>query len=202
MKSNVDNPPTNGQIFLRVDDALPLIEKLKKRGKKIVLTQGSFDMVHIGHGRYCEEAKSYGDILFVGVDSDRKIKVRKGDDRPIVPLTERLEMLTYLKSVDFVVAKHLDDPKYSLIKAVRPDVLVATKKTYTQKQLDDLKKYCGRIEVLDPMATTSTSAKIRLLQMGAAQKISATLTKKLIHTIEEVLSELKGESEGGSDGKK
>jgi D-glycero-beta-D-manno-heptose 1-phosphate adenylyltransferase len=174
--------------------SLPIIlSKLRAKGKRVVLTQGSFDMVHIGHGRYLEQAKSYGDILIVGVDSDAKIKHRKGDDRPIVPQDERLEMLTYLKSVDYVYLKELDAPKYSLIKAVNPDVLVATRDTYTPQKIATLKKYCGRIEVLEPMATTSTSAKIRLLQMGAAQKISDTLSSKLISTIEDVLAELKGE---------
>jgi D-glycero-beta-D-manno-heptose 1-phosphate adenylyltransferase len=176
-------------------NSLPIILKaLRTEGKRVVLTQGSFDMVHIGHGRYLEQAKSYGDVLIVGVDSDSKIKKRKGEDRPIVPHQERLEMLTYLKSVDYVYLKDLHNPKYSLIKAVKPDVLVATKKTYSSSQIAYLKKYCQEIQVLEPMAVTSTSAKIRLLQIGAAKRISEALSTKLISTIEEVLAELKGEN--------
>lgn len=171
-----------------------IVHELKQKKLKVVLTQGSFDMVHIGHGRYLEQAKSYGDVLIVGVDSDAKIKHRKGADRPIVPQAERLEMLTYLKSVDYVHLKDLDAPKYSLIELVQPDVLVATKDTYTPEQIEYLSRFCGAIEVLEPMATTSTSAKIRLLQMGAAKKISETLSTKLISTIEDVLAELKGEA--------
>lgn len=170
-----------------------VLQFLRSQKKKIVLTQGSFDMVHIGHGRYLELAKSYGDVLIVGVDSDAKIKHRKGEDRPVVPQEERLEMLTYLKSVDYVFLKELDAPKYNVIKKVQPDVLVATQETYTAKQIEYLKQFCGQIKVVAPMATTSTSAKLRLLQMGAAKKIGATLTKKLIFTIENVLEELKGE---------
>lgn len=169
------------------------VSAIKSQHKKIVLTQGSFDMVHIGHGRYLEKAKSFGDILIVGVDSDAKIKLRKGDDRPVVPQHERLEMITYLRSVDYVYLKELDTQKYDLIKKVRPDILVATQETYTPNQLKILRDYCTQIEVLKPMATTSTSAKIRLLQMGAAKKIGATLSSKLIDTIEAVLAELKGE---------
>ena len=174
-------------------DLADVITQARAAGKKIVLTQGSFDMAHIGHGRYLEKAKTYGDVLIVGVDSDAKIKHRKGEDRPIVPQDERLEMLTYLKSVDFVFLKELEAPKYSLIKEVRPDVLVATQETYTPEQIQALHEFCGRVEVLAPMATTSTSAKIRLLQMGAAKKIGATLSSKLIDTIEAVLAELKGD---------
>ncbi|NCN45225.1 MAG: D-glycero-beta-D-manno-heptose 1-phosphate adenylyltransferase [Candidatus Pacebacteria bacterium CG10_big_fil_rev_8_21_14_0_10_36_11] len=177
--------------YSKVDE---YVTKQRQDKKKIVLTQGSFDMLHIGHARYCKEAKTYGDILIVGIDSDTKIKKRKGNDRPIVPEEERLEMLTYLSSVDLVVLKKLAAPKWELIKIIRPDVLIATKETYSPEQLEDLKEFCGKIIVLEPMATTSTSAKIRLLQLGAAQKIESVLTNKLIKTIEEVLSELRGET--------
>ncbi|MCC6711131.1 MAG: adenylyltransferase/cytidyltransferase family protein [Candidatus Pacebacteria bacterium] len=169
------------------------VKQQRQRKKKIVLTQGSFDMLHIGHARYCKEAKSYGDVLIVGIDSDKKIKKRKGEDRPIVPEEERLEMLTYLTSVDLAVLKKLSAPKWELIKIIRPDVLIATKETYQPEQIKELEKICGQVVILDPMAVTSTSAKIRLLQMGAAKKIESVLTNKLIRTIEEVLSELKGE---------
>jgi len=169
------------------------VKQQRKRNKKIVLTQGSFDMLHIGHARYCKEAKSYGDVLIVGIDSDKKIKKRKGEDRPIVPEEERLEMLTYLTSVDLAVLKKLSAPKWELIKIIKPDVLIATKETYQPYQIKELERVCGQVVILDPMAVTSTSAKIRLLQMGAAKKIESVLTNKLIRTIEEVLSELKGE---------
>ncbi|PJC43181.1 MAG: hypothetical protein CO040_00500, partial [Candidatus Pacebacteria bacterium CG_4_9_14_0_2_um_filter_36_8] len=68
--------------YSKVDE---YVTKQRQDKKKIVLTQGSFDMLHIGHARYCKEAKTYGDILIVGIDSDTKIKKRKGNDRPIVP---------------------------------------------------------------------------------------------------------------------
>lgn len=173
------------------------IQQLKTTGQKIVLTQGSFDMVHIGHARYCEKAKSFGDVLIVGVDSDEKVKLRKGPDRPIVPESERLEMLTYLKPVDIVVLKEAVAPKYQLIKLVKPDVLVATKQTYSKQEISELQKYCGTIIVLDPMATTSTSAKIRLVQLGAASKLSSVLSQKLVKTIEDVLKEVKEKESHG-----
>ncbi len=168
-----------------------LVSHFRGLGCKIVLTQGSYDMVHIGHARYLEEAKRHGDFLIVGVDSDEKIKHRKGPDRPVVPQEERLEMLTHLRCVDVVMLKELKDKKWQLIKTVRPDVLVATKETYNKSQLKELKKYCGKVVVLDPMATTTTSAKIRLLQIKTAKKLENSLTPKLIETIQQVLSGVK-----------
>jgi D-beta-D-heptose 7-phosphate kinase/D-beta-D-heptose 1-phosphate adenosyltransferase len=137
---------------------------------RIVLTQGTYDMVHVGHGRYLQDAKGYGDILIVGVDSDEKVRLRKGEGRPIVPQEERVEMLTYLDSVDHVVVKGVAEPKWSLIKLVRPDVLIATEETYNDEQLEQLKEFCGEVKVLKRKALTSTSAKIRQIQMALAKK--------------------------------
>lgn len=185
--------PQPAKILLNFDEIAPHLEAYRKAGKKIVLTQGVFDLIHIGHARYFQEAKKHGDVLIVGVDSDEKVRARKGPDRPIVPQAERLEMLSYLQSVDIVVLKPLNLPKYSLISLIHPDVLIATEQTYTPEKIKELHKYCGKVVVLEPMATTSTSAKIRRLQIGAAKKISDTLSQKLVKTIEEVLHELKGE---------
>src|SRR3989344_2246525 len=164
-----------------------LVKHFRGLGCKIVLTQGTYDMVHIGHARYLEEAKRHGDFLIVGVDSDEKIRHRKGPERPVVPQAERLEMLTHLRCVDVVMLKELKDKKWQLIKTVRPDVLIATKETYNKSKLKELKKYCGKVVVLDPMATTTTSAKIRLLQIKTANKLERSLTPKLIETIQAVL---------------
>lgn len=183
--------PTGGAM-IDYKKIASLVGHCKELGMKIVLTQGSFDMIHVGHGRYLKEAKKHGDLLVVGVDSDKKVRARKGPERPVVPQEERVEMLTHLRYVDLVFLKEMNAPKWSLIKAVCPDVLIATKETYDKNQLKDLKKYCGKVHVLKPMATTSTSAKIRRLQMGTAKKLGQALTPKLMKTIEEVLGELKG----------
>lgn len=179
------------RIITNYQEIAPIVKKYRMQGKRIVLTQGSFDMLHIGHGRYCQTAREYGDVLFVGVDSDEKIRKRKGPDRPVVPQDERMEMLTYLSSVDHVVLKDVHTPKWELIRIIQPDVLIATEETYTADEIQELRNYCGEVIVLAPMATTSTSAKIRLVQMGTAKKISTTLSSSLIATIEQVLSELR-----------
>ncbi len=184
------------QILLDFERVAERVTKYRHQGKKIVLTQGTFDMVHVGHARYCAQAKSFGDILIVGVDSDEKVRQRKGPDRPVVPQEERLEMLIYFSSVDLVVLKPLDAAKYHLIKIIKPDVLVTTRETYTPEVIIELERFCGKVEVLDPMATTSTSAKIRRLQIGLAKKMSSVLSVKIAKTIEEIFADLKGETVG------
>lgn len=187
MKNNKD------KIISRLDQIAPLVKKIRDQKQKIVLTQGSFDMIHIGHARYLAEAKKYADVLIVGTDSDNKIKKRKGPGRPVVPEEERLEMLTYLKAVDYVVLKHTGDPKWGLIKSVRPDTLIIIKENYDDEQINQLQKYCGQIVVLPRMATTSTSAKLREVQLKAANQIKETISAKLLHTLEDAIKELKGE---------
>lgn len=161
----------------------------KAIGINIVLTSGSWDMIHEGHALYLEKARSYGDMLVVGVDSDEKIKKRKGPDRPIVPENERLRMLTHLRSVDVVTLKSSEQPRWALIKAIRPDVLVATKETYTEEDVRELEElYCKKVIILDPMATTSTSARLRLVQIGLTTKLSKKLSEKLPEIIHELIT--------------
>lgn len=95
----------------------------KNRNKKIVFTNGCFDILHLGHLEYLKEAKKLGDILFVGLNSDKSIQMIKGSGRPINDEYFRREMLISLKCVDFV--ELFDEPTpYELIKAVSPDILV------------------------------------------------------------------------------
>ena len=102
------------------------VTHLKGLGYPIVLTSGSFDLIHLGHVKYLARAKEFGGVLVVGVDSDAKIRRRKGEDRPMVPEDERLELLAYQRPVDLIYLKDDDEPRWGLIKAVRPDVLVLT----------------------------------------------------------------------------
>lgn len=177
-----------GRFVPDYGDLKKIIEHCKGLGLRIVLTQGSWDMLHIGHARYFREAKKHGDLLVVGVDSDEKIRYRKGPERPIVPQEERVEMVAHTRYVDLVALKELKHPKWHLIKTIRPDVLIATKQTYSKAKVRELKKYCGKVVVMEPQATTSTSAKIRLMQISTAKKLERALTPKLINTISEVLN--------------
>ncbi len=192
-KASSNNICADGSCFLDHRAVREVVKKHKKEGKKIVLTQGTFDLVHIGHARYFAEAKKYGDILIIGIDSDEKVRARKGPGRPIVPQDERMEIVRHLRSVDYVVLKELKTPKWSLIKAVRPHILIATEDTYNDDQLASLKSFCNKVVVLKRMATTSASAKIRLMQINTAKKLEDALRPRLLSTIEDVLAEVRGE---------
>jgi bifunctional ADP-heptose synthase (sugar kinase/adenylyltransferase) len=116
---------------------------------------------------YLEAARHFGDFLIVGLDSDEKIRARKGPHRPAVPEMERLRMVTHQRGVGLVTLKHLADERWRLIKTIRPDVLVATADTYSRAEIADLEeRYCGRVEVLERMAMVSTSARLRRIQLG------------------------------------
>jgi rfaE bifunctional protein nucleotidyltransferase chain/domain len=139
----------------------------KKLGLKVVLTSGTFDLFHIGHAQYLEKAKALGDILIVGVDSDARVKKRKGPNRPVVPEHERVQILAHCRHADVITLKGEEDTPNELIKTVAPDVLVVSKSTnHERDEVDEKAKYCGKIVVLEPQAETSTSAKIRLIQIN------------------------------------
>jgi D-beta-D-heptose 7-phosphate kinase/D-beta-D-heptose 1-phosphate adenosyltransferase len=95
---------------------------LREKGKKVVFTNGCFDIIHAGHVRYLKKARSCGDILVVGLNSDSSVKAIKGESRPIGPQNERAEVLSALSSVDRVVIFN-DPTPIKLIKAIKPDVL-------------------------------------------------------------------------------
>ncbi len=100
-----------------------LTQELKKQGKQIVFTNGCFDILHVGHVKYLEEAKSYGDILIVGLNSDASVRRLKGSSRPVNPQEERATLLAALEAVDYVVLFE-DDTPYELIKSIQPHILV------------------------------------------------------------------------------
>ncbi len=144
-----------------------LVVYWKKLGLKIVLTSGTFDLFHIGHAQYLEKAKSFGDLLIVGVDSDAKVKERKGPHRPIVPEMERVQILSHCRHADVIILKGAEDPKNHLIKIVSPDVLVVSESTkHHENEVDEKAQYCKEIIVLEPQSETSTSAKVRLIQIS------------------------------------
>jgi len=132
--------------------------------KKIVVTIGSWDMLHIGHVRYLMRAKDQGDLLIVGVDSDSAVKKYKGPNRPIIPEQERREMLCYQSCVDFVTTVDDVDDKgkwqYGLLRTIRPDVFVAVEDSYPKEQCDDIQRFCGELIVLPRQAENTSSTGI------------------------------------------
>src|SRR4030042_3079908 len=119
-------------------DLQRIIEDLKKNGKRIVFTNGCFDLLHVGHIRYLEKGKSFGDVLIVGVNSDQSVRILKGPKRPILPEGERAEILSGLGCVDYITL--FDEPTpLELISFLQPHILVKggdwTKETTVGKEV-------------------------------------------------------------------
>lgn len=135
-----------------------LFSKLKKEGKTVVFTNGCFDIVHAGHVDYMEKARSFGDILIVGVNSDASVKRIKGDKRPIVDLNHRLRLLQGLSVIDYLCVFEEDTP-LELIKKVVPNVLVKGE-DWKEKGIvgeDFVKTYGGKVELIKLLPGISTS---------------------------------------------
>ncbi len=161
------------------DELREVVRELKKKKLKIVLTQGVYDLIHQGHAAYLERAKSLGDVLIVGVDSDALTKKRKGPSRPIVPEEERLKMLVHLRHVDLVTLKGIDQGIGDLIRLVCPDILVVSESTtdFTNQMAKEYEGVCKKIVSLPPQATTSTSARVRNLTIDGAEQLAKEIGK-------------------------
>jgi D-beta-D-heptose 7-phosphate kinase/D-beta-D-heptose 1-phosphate adenosyltransferase len=145
------------------DEMARLLVELKKRNKKIVFTNGCFDILHAGHVRYLETAKSFGDVLIVGLNSDASVKRLKGETRPINPEEDRAYLLAALEAVDYVVLFTEDTP-LDLIKLIKPNILVKGgdyegKHVVGQEIADELKL----VQFVDGKSTTRTIEKIKTL---------------------------------------
>jgi glycerol-3-phosphate cytidylyltransferase len=104
-------------------EVLKRIMGLKKQGKTIVFTNGVFDIIHPGHIKLLKKSKSFGDILVVGLNTDKSVKINKGDKRPIFPFEERKKLLLAIEFVDFVIGFNEKTP-INLISKIIPDILV------------------------------------------------------------------------------
>jgi len=146
------------------EDLQRIIRDLKVKGKRIVFTNGCFDLLHIGHIRYLEKAKSLGDILVVGVNSDRSVQNLKGPDRPILPEGERAEVLSSLECVSYV--NIFDEPTpLELISSLLPHVLVKggdwTKEATVGKEV--VERAGGEVVILPFVEGSSTSQLIETI---------------------------------------
>ena len=145
-------------------DLLSLGEQLRAKGKKVVFTAGSWDLIHAGQCRYLEKAKANGDILVVGVSSNDAIKKVKGPNKPILDEKIRAEMLTYLRSVDFVTI--LPEPSCTpSLGLLQPDIYITVKEDWTEnyqqsKEYKTVVKYGGEVVVVDRQSTAISTTKI------------------------------------------
>ena len=139
-------------------ELLRIIKDLKAKGKRIVFTNGCFDLLHIGHVRYLEKAKGLGDVLFGGVNSDSSIRKLKGPKRPILSEEERAEILSGLGCVDYVTLFDEIDP-LKLITSLQPDVLAKggdwTKEQTVGKEV--VERSGGEVVIIPLVKGASTS---------------------------------------------
>jgi D-beta-D-heptose 7-phosphate kinase / D-beta-D-heptose 1-phosphate adenosyltransferase len=143
-----------------LEEVTVLASELKARGKRIIFTNGCFDILHAGHVRYLETAKTFGDVLILGLNSDRSVSALKGEGRPINSQLDRSYIIAALEVVDYVVIFDEDTP-YNLIKAVKPHILVkggdySDKSVVGQDIADELKL----VHFVEGKSTTKTIEKI------------------------------------------
>ena len=125
--SSFDQTNWRNEKFLTASEAITISNRLHIEGRKLVTTNGSFDLLHAGHLDQLEEAKKQGDVLFVGVNTDNAISTAKGANRPLIPEEARMAMLAALTCVDYVVlmpGTYEEEPMLSLIECVRPHIQV------------------------------------------------------------------------------
>lgn len=136
-----------------------------ERGRNVVWTNGCFDLLHQGHVRYLEAARSLGDLLMVGINDDASVRRLKGNDRPVIPLGGRLEVLAALESVDALTWFGEETP-LRLIKAVRPAV-IAKGGDYRPEEVvggREARAWGGRVAVLDHVEGRSTTELLRRIR--------------------------------------
>lgn len=135
-----------------------IIKKLKSENKKIVFTNGCFDILHAGHVRYLKESKKFGDILIVGLNSDVSVKKIKGESRPINPEMDRAEVLAGLEAVSYIVLFDETSP-VKLLEEIKPDIYTKGA-DYTVETLPEAKtvlSYGGKIEFIKLVEGRSTT---------------------------------------------
>ena len=135
-----------------------ICQDLRRQGKKIVFTNGCFDIIHAGHVRYLTAAKNFGDVLIVGLNTDKSVRKLKGESRPINNQDDRAEVLLGLKAIDHVIFFG-EETAEDLISEVKPDIYVKGG-DYTLETLPEAKivqSYGGRVELVNLVAGKSTT---------------------------------------------
>lgn len=161
-----------------------VLDSCRRIGYKVVLTQGVYDMPHEAHQLYLEKARSFGDILLVGVDSDELTRRRKGPNRPVYKQNERLRLLSHSRHVDILTLRDVDRKLEALVEIVHPEVLVLSESTsdVNAEHHEYLRQHCEKLEILKPMAPTdetSASARIRDILLSGIDDTRVTINKAL-----------------------
>jgi len=150
--------------LLDLDEAVRLAETWRREGKRLVLANGCFDLLHVGHVRYLQDARSLGDVLLVGINSDRSVTRLKGPGRPIMTAADRAELVGSLASVDGVVIFE-EDTADSLVRALKPSVH-AKGTDYTAESVPEraaVREAGGRVAIAGDPKGHATRDLIRLI---------------------------------------
>jgi D-beta-D-heptose 7-phosphate kinase/D-beta-D-heptose 1-phosphate adenosyltransferase len=155
-----------GEVVSR-EEFIGIRDEARTAGRSVVFTNGCFDIIHRGHTDYLARAKSLGDILVVGLNTDRSVRALKGETRPIIPEDDRAHVLAALASVDYVCLFDEDTP-YELIAAIVPDVL-AKGAGYSRENIvgaDLVEEHGGRVVALEALEGRSTRSIVdRILEV-------------------------------------
>jgi len=152
------NPMQISSKITTLNDFLKKLKIIRPEGKRIVFTNGCFDILHIGHVRYLQRAKSEGDILVIGLNSDRSVRIIKGAKRPVISEGQRAEVLASVAFVDYIILFDEPDPS-GLIAAIAPDVLVKGA-DWAEEEIvgaDGVKAAGGRVVRVPVVPDVSTS---------------------------------------------
>jgi D-glycero-beta-D-manno-heptose 1-phosphate adenylyltransferase len=158
MSPNEEPRPEAATRVLERNRVIARVAIARRGGARVVLANGCFDVLHVGHVRYLEAARALGDLLVVGVNSDEQVRRLKGEGRPFVPERERAEVVASLRAVDFVTVFH-EPTVTELLLAVRPDIH-AKGTDYTEDSVperDVVRSFGGRVRIVgDPKNHSST----------------------------------------------
>ncbi len=151
--------------ILKKEEIVKLAKNLKKQNKKIVFTNGCFDILHVGHVEYLKKSACFGDVLIVGLNSDSSVKKLKGENRPINSENDRAAVLAELKSVDYVCIFNEDTPE-KLIDEIKPDIYTkgADYTLETLKEKDVILKNGIRVEFIEFVKGKSTTNTIKAIK--------------------------------------
>jgi cytidyltransferase-related domain len=152
-------------MIVDFDEIEKICNSLREQNKKIVFTNGCFDILHRGHIEYLTKAKEFGDVLIVGLNSDPSVQRLKGKDRPINPEADRARILDALKPVDYVVIFEEDTP-LRLIQMVKPDVLVKGGDYKVEEIVGSeyVMSYGGKVEIIPFVEGKSTTKIIQKIK--------------------------------------
>ena len=153
---------------MTIDEAAAFAARIQARGGKVVFTNGVFDLLHPGHIRYLRDARRLGDVLIVGLNSDRSVRANKGPERPITPEAERAEILGALDCVDAVAIFDEETPA-DIIRRIQPDVLVKGADWGPDNIIgrDTVEARGGRVVRMDLSPGFSTTELIRRVKSGS-----------------------------------